>query len=61
VEELQCAVTWELNNILKTAFLEGMKKLKERANECIDQGEMYLKNKRNYFHTRSYLCFITVV
>jgi hypothetical protein len=32
VEEIQCAVTRELNNISKTAFLEGMKKLKERAN-----------------------------
>jgi hypothetical protein len=31
-------VTRELNNISKTAFLEGMKKLKERANKCIDQG-----------------------
>jgi hypothetical protein len=29
-------VTRELNNISKTAFLEGMKKLKERANKCID-------------------------
>jgi len=26
VEEIQCAVTKELNNISKTAFLEGMKK-----------------------------------
>jgi hypothetical protein len=40
VEEIQCAVTRELNNILKTALLEGMKKLKERANKCIDQGGM---------------------
>ena len=39
VEEIQCAVTRELNKISKTAFLEGMKKLKERANKCI------LKNK----------------
>jgi hypothetical protein len=31
VEEIQCAVTRELNSISKTAFLEGMKKLKERA------------------------------
>jgi hypothetical protein len=36
-------VTTELNNILKTAFLEGMKKLKERANNCIDQGGMYFE------------------
>jgi hypothetical protein len=36
-------VTWEFNNILKTAFLEGMKKLKERANKCIDQGGMYFE------------------
>jgi hypothetical protein len=33
----------ELNNILKTAFLEGMKKLKERANRCIDQGGMHFE------------------
>ena len=42
MEEIQCAVTTELNNISKTTFLEGMKKLKERATikeECI------LKNK----------------
>jgi hypothetical protein len=43
VEEIQCAVTRELNNISKTAFLEGMKKLKERANKCIDQGGMYVE------------------
>jgi hypothetical protein len=33
-------VTRELNNVSKTAFLEGMKKLKERANKSIDQGGM---------------------
>jgi len=43
VEEIQCAVTWELINISKTAFLEGMKKLMERANKCIDQGGMYFE------------------
>ena len=43
VEEIQCAVTRELYNISKTAFLEGMKKLKERANKCIDQGGMYFE------------------
>ena len=32
VEEIQCAVTRELNNISKTALLEGMKKLTERVN-----------------------------
>ena len=42
VEEIQCAGTRELN-ISKTAFLEGMKKLKERANKCIDQGGMYFE------------------
>ena len=42
VEEIQCAVTRELN-ISKTVFLEGMKKLKERANKCIDQGGMYIE------------------
>jgi hypothetical protein len=43
VEEIQCAVTRELKNISKTAFLEGMKKLKKRANRCIDQGGMYFE------------------
>jgi len=43
VEEIQCAVTRELNNISKTAFLEGMKKVKERANKCIDQRGMYFE------------------
>jgi len=43
VEEIQCAVTRELNNISKTALLEGMKKLKESANKCIDQGGMYFE------------------
>ena len=43
VEEIQSAVTRELNNISKTAFLAGMKKLKERTNKCIDQGGMYLE------------------
>ena len=32
VEEIQCAVTWELNIITETAFLEGIKKLKKSAN-----------------------------
>jgi hypothetical protein len=31
VEEIQCAVIGELNNVSKTYFLEGTKKLKERA------------------------------
>jgi hypothetical protein len=43
VKELQCAVTMELTNISKTDFMEGMKKLKERANRCIDQGGMYFE------------------
>jgi hypothetical protein len=44
VEEIQCAVTRELNNIKKkTAFLEGMKKLKEHAKKYVDQGGMYFK------------------
>jgi hypothetical protein len=46
VEEIQCAVTGELNNISKTAFLEGMKKLKERANKCIDQGGMCVEESK---------------
>jgi hypothetical protein len=36
-------VTRKLNNISKTAFLEGMKKLKECTNKCIDQGGMYFE------------------
>jgi len=43
VEEIRCAVTSELNNISKTTFLEGMKKLKEHAKKCIDQGGMYFE------------------
>jgi len=43
VEEIQCAVTRELNNISKSAFLEGMKKLKEPANKCNDEGGMYFE------------------
>jgi hypothetical protein len=31
----------ELNNISKIAFMEGMKKLKERANKCTDQRGTY--------------------
>jgi hypothetical protein len=38
VEEIQCAVTRELNKITETAFLEGMKKLKEHAKKSIYQG-----------------------
>jgi len=36
-------VTRKLNNISKTAFLEGMKDLKEHANKCIDQGRIYFE------------------
>jgi hypothetical protein len=43
VEEIQCAVTRELNNTSKTAFLEGMMKLKKRANKCVYQGGMYFE------------------
>jgi hypothetical protein len=46
VEEIQCAVTRELNNISKTAFLEGIKKRKERANKCIDLGGMYFEERK---------------
>jgi hypothetical protein len=45
VEEIQCAVTRELNNISKTSFLEGMKYLKKCANKCIDQGGLYFEEK----------------
>jgi hypothetical protein len=40
VQEIQFAVTSELNNISKTAFVKGMKKLMKCANKCIDQGGM---------------------
>jgi hypothetical protein len=40
MEEIQRAVTTELNKISKTAFLEGMMKLKKRANKCFDQETM---------------------
>jgi hypothetical protein len=43
VEEIQCAMTRKPNNISKTAYLEGIKKLKERATKCIDQGGMYFE------------------
>jgi hypothetical protein len=43
VKEIQCAVKRELKNISKTAFLEGMKNLKERANKYIYQGGMYFE------------------
>jgi hypothetical protein len=43
MKEIQCAVTRELNNISKTASLEGMKKLKERTNKCVDQESMYFE------------------
>jgi hypothetical protein len=43
VEEIQCAVTRELNNISKTALLVGTKKLKRRANKCNDQGGMHFE------------------
>jgi hypothetical protein len=33
----------ELNKISKTSFLEGMNKLKKRANKCFDQGGMYFE------------------
>jgi hypothetical protein len=43
VEEIQCAMTRELNIISKTVFLEDMQKLNKHANKCIDQGGMYFK------------------
>jgi hypothetical protein len=56
-EEIQCAVTMELNNISKTAFLKGMNKLKERVlikEECI------LKNKNKLCPYNNLFVFITV-
>jgi len=49
VEEIQCAVTRELNNISKTAFLEGMKKLKERATDVLIKEECIWKNTNKWF------------
>jgi Cu/Ag efflux pump CusA len=43
VEEIQCVVTRELNNVSKTTFQEGMEKFMERANKFIDQGGMYFE------------------
>jgi hypothetical protein len=39
------SVQWQgsLTTFKKTALLEGMKKLKERANKCIDKDGMYFK------------------
>jgi hypothetical protein len=45
VEEIQCAVRRELNNISKTAFLEGIKKLKKRAKNVFIKEESILKNR----------------
>jgi hypothetical protein len=45
VEEILCAVTSKLGDISKTAFLEGMMKLKERANNVLNKEECILKNK----------------
>jgi hypothetical protein len=39
----------ELNNISKTAFLEGMKKLKEHANNVLIKEECILKNKNKLY------------
>jgi hypothetical protein len=36
-------VTRELNNMSKTAFLEGMKKMKELSNKCTGRGGMYFE------------------
>jgi len=43
MEEIQCTVTREFNNIAKTPFLQGTKNLKERAKKCIDQGGKYFE------------------
>ena len=48
LNNIQFAVTRELNNISETAFLEDTKKLKERANKCIDQGGMYFEESCPY-------------
>jgi hypothetical protein len=49
VEKIQCAVIRELNSNSKTAFLKGMKELKEHENKCTDQGEIILKNKNKLY------------
>jgi hypothetical protein len=43
VQDLATAMKRGLNNTPKTVFFEGMKKLKERANKCIDQGRIYFE------------------
>jgi hypothetical protein len=35
--------SWQVQDL---AFLEGMKKFKERANKCIDQGGMYFEEQK---------------
>jgi hypothetical protein len=42
---VKCAVTRELNNISKTALLEGMKKFKERQTNLLIKDECILNNK----------------
>jgi hypothetical protein len=49
VEEIQCAVTRELKNSSKTALLEGVKMLKERANKCIGKERMYYEKTNQLF------------
>jgi hypothetical protein len=43
IQDSEHGEKFENKNISKTAFLDGMKKLKERANKCIDQGGMYFE------------------
>ena len=59
VEDIQCAVTRGFNNISKTAFLEGMKKLKERANVLIKE-ERILKNKNRLCPYKNLSVFYSV-
>jgi hypothetical protein len=43
------------NNISKIAFLEGMKKLKKRANKVLIKEKCILKNKNKLFAYRKKL------
>jgi hypothetical protein len=61
VEEIQFAETIELNNISKTAFLEGMKNLKERETNVLIKEKCILKSKNKFCPHKSYLCIVKFI
>jgi hypothetical protein len=61
VEEIHCAVTRELNNISKTAFL-GHEEVEGTCKQMyLSRMNVFCRIKINHVNIRSYLCFITVV